>query len=96
LQEGERDTLKAFFRKTLRIVRIHADQMVRKNLVTKLAPWYFFKAFLWFFLYCGYYYVLHLTIFRKSDISIAFQLALYNFFLYWYVFLGKAGFKLTL
>lgn len=95
LQEGERNTLKVFFAKTLRIVRIHADQMVKKKLVTKPAPWYLLKAFLWFFLYCGYYYVLHLTIFRRSDISIAFQLALYNFFLYWYVFARKLGFRLT-
>ncbi len=89
LQEGERCTLKVFFTKTLRIVRIHADQMLKKKLVTNPGVWYFFKAFLWFLLYCGYYYILHLTIFRKSDISIAFQLALYNFFLYWYIFLNK-------
>jgi glycosyltransferase involved in cell wall biosynthesis len=95
LQEGERCTLHTFFTKTLRIVRIHADQLVRKQITTKIAPWYLIKAFSWFLLYCGYYYILHLTIFRKSDISIAFQLALYNFFLYWYVFLRKLGINIT-
>lgn len=90
-QEGERNTLKVFFTKTLRIVRIHADQMIKKKLAVKPAPWYFFKAFIWFFLYLGYYYVLKGAIRTKADISISFQLALYNFFLYWYVFIGKLG-----
>jgi hypothetical protein len=89
LQDGARSTLKVFFTKTLRIVKIHADQLIKKKVATKPAPWYLIKAPLWFSLYCAYYYVLHLTIFRKSDVSIAFQLALYNFFLYWYVFLKK-------
>jgi len=90
-QEGERNTLRVFFRKTLRIVRIHADQMLKKKVATKIAPWYFFKAFLWFFLYCGYYYIFHATLFTKADRSIALQLALYNFYLYWYIFLAKIG-----
>jgi len=95
LQDGDRCTLRVFFTKTMRIVKIHADQLVKKKVATKPAVWYLLKAPLWFVLYCGYYYVLHLTIFRKSDISIALQLALYNFFLYWYVFLRKLGFKVT-
>lgn len=90
-QEGERNTLRVFFKKTMRIIRIHADQMIKKKLATKIAPWYFIKAFLWFFLYCGYYYVFHATLFTKADRSIAFQLALYNFFLYWNIFLKKSG-----
>lgn len=89
--KGERHTLRVFFTGTLRIVRIHADQLLKKNLVTKFAPWYLLKAFLWFFLYLGYYFCLHFTFLTKADISITFQNALYNFYLYWYVFWGKLG-----
>ncbi len=92
-QEGERNTLRVFFRRTLRIVRIHADQLLKKRLAARIAPWYFIKAFLWFFLYCGYYYIFHATLFTKADRSIALQLALYNFFLYWNVFLAKTGLR---
>ena len=95
LQEGERDTLHVFFNRTLRIVRIHADQLIKKKVATKPAPWYLIKAPLWFFLYLGYYYVLKGAFRTKADISISFQHALYNFYLYWYVFLKKLGFRIT-
>jgi glycosyltransferase involved in cell wall biosynthesis len=89
--EGERHTMRVFFKNTLRIVRIHADQMLKKNLVTKQAPWYLIKAFLWFFLYLCYYFGLHFTFLTKADISITIQNGLYNFYLYWYIFWGKLG-----
>jgi glycosyltransferase involved in cell wall biosynthesis len=89
LQEGERNTLRAFFKRTRRIVGIHADQLIKKGLVPNCAVFYFFKAFLWFFLYLAYYYVLKRAWKTKADISMSFQLALYNFFLYWYVFKKK-------
>lgn len=92
-QEGERDTLPIFFNRTLRIVRIHADQMLKKKLVTMPAPWYLLKAPLWLVLYLSYYYVLKGAFRTHEDRSIALQHALYNFFLYWYVFLYKTGLK---
>ncbi len=95
IQEGERGTLRAFFKRDVRITRIHADQLIKKKLATKPALWYLLKAPLWFLLYLGYYYVLMLAFFTKADISTSFQHALYNLLLYWHVFLGKLGVKLT-
>lgn len=90
-QSGERNTLRTFFERTLRIVKIHADQMIKKNFAKKPAIWYLFKAPLWFILYLGYYFVFKMAFRTKADISISFQLALYNFFLYWYIFKQKIG-----
>ncbi len=89
LQQGERGTLKIFFTKTLRIVKIHAKQMIAKKVVQKPAIFYLFKAPIWFVLYLGYYYIYKMAFRTKADISISLQLALYNFFLYWYVFTEK-------
>ncbi len=95
LQEGERGTLRMFLKRDVRITRIHADQLLKKKLATKPSIWYLFKAPLWFFLYLGYYYLIKRALFTKADISTSFQHALYNFLLYWFVFLGKLGVKLT-
>jgi glycosyltransferase involved in cell wall biosynthesis len=88
-QSGERNTLDIFFKRTLRIVKIHAHQMIIKKIVSKPAIWYLIKAPIWFVLYLGYYYVLKCAIWTKADRSISLQLALYNFYLYWYVFKEK-------
>lgn len=88
-QNGERDTLRVFFTKTLRIVQIHAEQLVSKGLASKPAVFYLFKAPIWFVLYLGYYYVIKGAFRTKADLSISLQLALYNFYLYWYVFVRK-------
>ena len=89
LQSGERNTLRVFFSRTLRIVRIHARQLARKKLVRLPAPWYACKAVLWFLLYLGYYYIIKCAWRTQADRSISLQLALYNLYLYWYVFLEK-------
>jgi hypothetical protein len=91
LQSGERNTLRIFFSRTLRIVRIHAKTMVKKGIVKRPALWYLFKAPIWFVLYLCYYYFLKRALFTKADRSISLQLALYNFYLYWYIFLEKRG-----
>ncbi|HIJ02229.1 glycosyltransferase [Candidatus Woesearchaeota archaeon] len=85
LQQGERNTLHIFFTRTLRIVHIHAEQLAKKKITRKIFIWYFFKAFIWFFLYLGYYYVWKRAFTTQADRSISLQLALYNFFLYLYV-----------
>ena len=93
-QEGERRTIRAFLKRDVRSTKLHAKMMIQKKLVTKPAPWYLIKAPLWFVLYLGYYYGIKLAFRTKADISTSFQHALYNLFLYWFVFLGKIGVKL--
>ena len=83
---GERNTIKVFFNRTKRIVKIHAEQMIKKKVADMPSIWYLLKAPLWFVLYLGYYFVLKRTIKSKADISITVQNALYNYYLYWYVF----------
>jgi glycosyltransferase involved in cell wall biosynthesis len=84
--QGERNTIKVFFNRTRRIVKIHAEQLVKKDLVKMPSLWYLLKAPLWFMLYLGYYFVIKQTFKSRADISITLQNALYNLYLYYYVF----------
>ena len=84
-QQGERNTLRAFNTRTIEITKIHAEQLIKNHLVNMPAIFYFFKAPAWFVAYLAYY-LINGAFLTKQDRVISFLLALYNFYVYWYVF----------
>lgn len=88
-QRGERNTMWYFWNKNMSIIRLHSQMVVDLGLGKRNPFFYLFKAPVWFFAYLAYNMAKGALTSGKAGLSICFQQALYNFFLYWYVFQYK-------